>query len=709
MKLFSDEDETNKIEREIENKIYELTKKILHYQKEYYENNNSVISDEEFDKLFFELKNLEKQYPKFAKKNSPTQIIYKPKQAELKKSKHIVPMISLDNAFQNSDIFDWKERFIKILEKQNINFEDEDNFKNTKFVVEPKFDGLGISCVYENGKFVRAVTRGNGEEGENVTQNVQTISDYKAEILNIKQFPDISEQFEIRGEIVMKKSVFSELNQKLALENKKLFSTPRNAAAGSLRQLDSNITRERNLSIFFYETPLKTSHYQFKTYSETLEFFNKQNITFCKDYYICNSVEEIILAIEKIAEMRENFDFDIDGAVIKVNDYELREKIGATGHHPRWAIAWKFPAIQVKTILENVEWQVGRTGVLTPVAHLQDVMIDGVKVNRATLHNADYIDEKKLKLGDTVLLERSGDVIPKIIKSLSSKNSDKNIKNKNIIIIPKTCPVCNAKTIKKEEEVALRCSNQNCPQVLKGRLEHFVSKKCLNIKGLGTEVCDDLIEKKLITKFSDFYKIYNFTVKDWVKIKNFKQKSIDNMFKNLEKSKTQPFWRIIHGLGISGIGEKTAKILTKHYENFLQFSHITDDTLEYLQNIPDIGEKTAQEIINFVQNSENQILFTNLENIFETNNQKILENSENSKTSDILENKKFVITGSFEKYSRDELKEIIENNGGSCMSAVSKKTDFLLAGEKAGSKKNKAEELEITILDIQAFLKFVNL
>ncbi|HIQ56468.1 TPA: NAD-dependent DNA ligase LigA [Candidatus Gracilibacteria bacterium] len=708
MTLFSESSEIFQKNKNITQQISELKKQILYYQKEYYENNTSKISDTEFDALFHELKNLEKQYPKYLTNDSPTQKIYTTQQIALIKSKHLVPMISLENAFQNSDLFDWEERFLKILEKQEITFP-----KNAepKYIVEPKFDGLGISCVYENGKFARAVTRGNGEEGETVSQNVQTITDYKANISKISEDNNF-DIFEIRGEIVMKKSVFTELNVSLEKEGKKTFSTPRNAAAGSLRQLDSNITRERKLSIFFYETPLTTAHSQFKTYSNTLKFFDEQNISYCKDYYACNSITEVISAIKNIADMRENFDFDIDGAVIKVNNYKLREKIGVTGHHPRWAIAWKFPAIQVQTILESIEWQVGRTGVLTPVAYLKDVMIDGVKINRATLHNADYIEEKKLNIGDTILLERSGDVIPKILKSITTENKENNTGKeiKSEILIPNFCPVCESPTVKKTEEVALRCSNSNCPQILKGKLEHFVSKKCLNIKGLGTEVCDDLIEKKLIIHFADFSKIYTFTEKDWSEIKNFKLKSIKNVQSALEKSKTQPFWRIIHAMGISGVGEKTSKTIATHYENFLAFSHISERSLENLQNIEDIGEKTAQEIINFVENAEHQNLFIQLENIFQTNIQKsTINNNDSHIFSSLLENKKFVITGSFENYSRDSLKEIIENNGGSCMSAVSKKTDFVLAGEKAGSKKTKAEDLGVEILELQQFLELVGL
>ncbi len=696
MKLFSDDG--GEIESGERKRIRLLQKEIKEYQKEYYENNISKVSDEVFDALFLELKTLEKQYPECVVSDSPTQKIYTPQQTVIQKTKHIVPMISLGNAFTDTDLFDWEDRFVKILEKEGVVFLDEEA---PRYIVEPKFDGLGISCVYEKGKFVRAVTRGDGEEGENVTENVKMISDYSSSLSSLQavdKYADL-ETFELRGEIVMRKSVFSAVNAQLELDKKKVFSTPRNAAAGSLRQLNPEITKERNLSIFFYETPLPSSHLHFGTYEKTLKFFEKEGISHSKEYYACNSLQEVLSAIQTISDMRDGFDFDIDGAVVKVNRYALRNIIGATGHHPRWAIAWKFPAVQVTTILEAVEWQVGRTGVLTPVAHLKDVMIDGVKVNRATLHNLDYIQEKDLYIGDTVLLERSGDVIPKILKSIAS---DK----KNPISLPDVCPVCGSVTIKNTDEVALRCSNEDCPQVLKGKLEHFVGKKCLNIKGFGAEICDDIVEKKLITRFSECAKIYSFSVSEWEQIKNFKKKSIDNMLLALEKSKKQPFWRLIHGMGIAGVGEKTSKTLAKSYSNFLEFSHISNRSLENLKNIEDIGEKIAHEVITFVQKEDHQELFLALESVFHTRNFENTAESDAVKEGFLYE-KKIVITGGFSQFTRNELKELVEKNGGSCMSSVSKNTDILLAGEKAGSKKVKAEELGIKIVDIDAFLLLI--
>ncbi len=705
MKLFTDTDLQQQPE-EIKKKIEKLKTKILYYQKEYYENNTSKISDTEFDALFHELKHLELQYPKFITPDSPTQKIYNTTQTKLTKTKHLVPMISLENAFHEKDLSDWEERFIKILEKSHINFYKDP--QEIKYIVEPKFDGLGISCVYKNGKFIRAVTRGNGEEGENVSLNMQTLEDHKNTIPSIT--PHTNSLFEIRGEIVMKKSIFKELNTKLSAENKKQFSTPRNAASGSLRQLDATITKQRKLSVFFYETPLKETQNYFTTYDKTLSFFEKHHIPYCKHYYTCQTLSEVLRAIKKIEKLRENFDFDIDGAVIKINNYHLREIIGSTGHHPRWAIAWKFPAIQVQTQLQHIEWQVGRTGVLTPVAHLQEVVIDGVKVNRATLHNMDYIKEKKLNIHDTVLLERSGDVIPKIIKSITAEQKEQYQSPHTVfshIPLPTTCPICNAPTYKKQDEVALRCSNTNCPQILKGKLEHFVSKKCLNIKGFGTEICDDIIEKKLITQFSDFSHIYTFSSTDWAKIKNFKQKSIENIQSALKNSTTQPFWRIIHALGITGVGEKTSKILAQHYPHFRAFTHISQTSLETLQNIHDIGEKTAQEIITFIQNTEHQKLFEQLEIIFQTNTRTNTALSSSSKKTPFL-HKKFVITGSFPHHSRDDLKTIIEEHGGTCVGSVSKKTDYVVVGDKAGQKKTHAESIGIPLLTLSEFFTLLN-
>ncbi len=698
---------------DIKKNIEILRREISHHSQLYYEKNEPKISDSEFDELFHLLKKWEEKYPELITENSPTQKIYSPKNYSLQKEKHIVPMISLGNCFTKTELKEWEKRWKKILEKEEISLFSNEEKKQKKrkqkkrkdetiYIVEPKFDGLGISCVYEKGKLKRAITRGDGESGENVTENIKTIASLKKNKNSIKISSD---EFEVRGEVVMKKSDFKTLNQKMIEEGKKEFSNPRNAAAGSLRQIDSSVTKKRKLSIFFYEIPLEKNinELHIETYAETLQLFNEKNIPHCTQYFECNSIEEVFEAIEKIEKMRTDFNFDIDGAVVKINNYQLRKKIGTTAHHPRWATAWKFPAIKVTTILEKVEWQVGRTGVLTPVAYIKPVNIEGVIVSRATLHNSDNIEEKGLMIGDEILLERSGDVIPKILQCFPEKRTG--IEKK--IFIPTQCPECGNDVVKKNGEVALRCSNENCKKILQAKLKHFASKKAMNITGLGTEVCNALIEKKLVKTLAD---IYFLEENDLYEIGNFKEKSVKNLFSAIEKSKTQDFWRVINALGIPFVGAGTAKILAKNYKNFAQLMNATEETL---LEIDDIGEKTAKIIPEFFKKNSHIIhqLQKKLNTPEKTNenngsNVKNGENGENGENKTLkFTNKTFVFTGKLTQFSRDEASEMVEKNGGKVSSSLSKKTNFCVCGEKAGSKKTKAEKLGIEILNENDFLK----
>lgn len=664
-------------------------REVIHYHSyKYYEENSPEISDQDFDVLFHLLKKYEEKYPEIITDNSPTQkLIYKVS-SKLQKAQHLVPMISLENAFKYQELNDWEERFLKILTSQKT----DTILPEYDFIVEPKFDGLGISCVYENGKLVRAVTRGDGEEGENVTENIRTIPEIQ-EILNI---PD--KTFEIRGEVVMKKSDFRDLNTTAQKNGEKVFVSPRNAAAGSLRQLDANITKQRKLSVFFYETPLPQNKTEYKKYSETLRFFKQHHIPHCPEYFQCKSISEVILAIEKISELQKNFDFDIDGAVIKINTYALREKIGSTGHHPRWAIAWKFPAQEVITTLNDVEWQVGRTGVLTPVAHLDPVKIDGVSVSRATLHNIDNIREKDIQKGDRVVVIRSGEVIPKILRVIveERKNPQKSFTIHNRISPPKSCPVCSAPTEKTLEEVALRCTNKKCPEVLRGGLQHFASKKAMNILGLGSEVAEEMIEKKLITDFSD---LYSLSREDLFTLENFKEKSVENLLRALEESKSKPLHRLLNAFGIPLIGEKTAKAVVKKFPSLDAIAHAS---VEELSEIYDVGEKSAEKIVMFFQ--ENKEMIGKFKTVFSH------QNNDAQETNDvnICTGKTFVFTGKLKKFSRDTATEMVEKMGGETLSSVSKHLDFLVYGEKAGSKKTKAQDLGITLLTEEEFLKMMN-
>jgi len=531
---------------------------------------------------------------------------------------------------------------------------------------------------------VRAVTRGDGEEGETVTQNIRTISEIPREI------PEhlVPEIFEIRGEVVMKKSDFEQLNLQLEKENKKPFSNPRNAAAGSLRQLDSSVTKSRKLSVFFYQSPLEK-----KDYSEILEFFKAKNVNIPHSPYYSqvSSIEEVYNSIQEIAKLRESFDFEIDGAVVKINEHQTQEKIGSTGHHPRWAIAWKFPATKVTTKLENVEWQVGRTGTLTPVAHLTPVNIDGVIVSRATLHNADYIREKNLLIGDIVTLERSGDVIPKILFPLLEKRTGK----ESSIEIPSICPACKEKVIKKNEEVAIKCINAKCPEILKYSLFHFSSKKAMNITGLGKEVAEKIIEKKIINTLAD---LYDLEISDFLKIESFQEKSAQKLFSEIQKSRKNELWRLINAFGIPLIGVKTAKTLAQEFSSLQRISLLTEEELE---KIDDVGEKGAESIVLFFQEKKEMI-----EKFIEIFSLQKNDSIEQKKYPQIFTGKTFVFTGSLQERTRDEVSELVEKHGGKVLSSVSKKLDYLVYGEKAGSKKTKAEQLGITILSEEKFLEF---
>lgn len=734
--------------------IQMLREVIIYHSKKYYEDNDPEISDEEFDNLFHILKNWESEYPELVSFDSPTQKIIRAVSKKLEKVRHRFPMISLGNVFSKEDLVKWEERWkkliinneeviidnplpnnevkLRITSERKENKEDEiqknnlelktknlkqllPQFKKTDgslqnteqplYIVEPKFDGLGISCVWEDGILNRAVTRGDGEEGENVTNNVRTINNVQSTqadrfiIDNVvgrnpsdlrQEINDEKDVFELRGEIVMRKSDFESLNQTLAEKGEKLFSNPRNAAAGSLRQLDSAVTEERNLSVFFYESPDVMGNY-----STLLQFLEQNNISHPPQYYCCNTIEEVYEAIKKIQDSRHSLDYDIDGAVVKINDYALRERIGSTAHHPRWAVAWKFPATQVTTQLLEVEWQVGRTGVLTPVAHLTPVDIDGVTVSRATLHNFDNIEQKDIRTGDTIFLERSGDVIPKIISVVTAKRTGE----ESIIFAPEKCPVCSSTVIKKEGEVALRCSNPECPEVLKGKLIHFVSKKAMNIQGLGEAVCEDLIEKKLVQNPSDLYTLQPL---DLAGLEGFKEKSITNLLSAIERSRTQPFWRVINALGIPLIGVQTAKILAEKYPSFQALQNVSADKFAEMY---DVGEKTGEEVVRFFESSDNQVMIQNLEKKLQITNYEL--QTEKNERRGVFTGKNFVITGTLNNFSRDIAGEKIETHGGRVSSSLSKKTDFLLCGEKAGSKKQKAIDLGVKILTEDEFLKMI--
>jgi DNA ligase (NAD+) len=672
----------NKITEDIVKKnINDLANAINYYSKKYYKENISEIKDNKFDYLFLLLKNWEKKYPKYKSSNSPTQKIYKAISSTFKKEKHLEKMISLDNVFNEEELIEWENRLKKNLLKKEINLEE---INDDIYIVEPKFDGLGISCVYENKILKTALTRGDGDYGENILENAKTISDIK------KNIETDFETFEIRGEVVMKKSEFKTLNENLKKNDKKLFSNPRNASSGSLRQLDPNITKQRNLSVFFYESPLKNVQKQFENYNNLLEFFKQKNISHFKSYYKCNNLKSVINAINEIKNLKNNLDYEIDGAVIKINSYKLRNILGSTSHHPRWAIAYKYPSLKVTTKIISVEWQTGRTGVVTPVAVLEPVLINGVIVSKATLHNYDYIEKKDLKVGDIVILERSGEVIPKILSVIKEKRSGE----EKPIFMPNKCLECLSTLVKNEDKVALKCINQKCKKNRIEKLIHFTSKKGMNILGLGKEVAKSLIEKEIIKNPSD---LYFLTEEDLKKLENFKEKSINNLLSEINKSKNIEFWKVIYSLGIDFVGEKISKIITQKYNSFNEIKNIK---IEDLENIHEIGNKIAISFVNYFKNEEHQKIIERLEKVLNIYSEEI-----NEKQKVFFTNKTFVITGKLTNFTRDELAKKIENNGGKISSAISKNTDCLIYGEKAGSKLKKAKDLNTKLLTEDEILK----
>lgn len=665
----------------VKKNINNLIDTINYYSEKYYKENISEIEDSEFDYLFSLLKKWEKQYPKYKTESSPTQKIYKAVSSTFKKEKHLEEMISLDNVFNEKELVEWENRLKKILLKEEIYLEE---INDNVYIVEPKFDGLGISCIYKNNNLKTALTRGDGTYGENILENAKTIK-------NIKKYIKTDlETFEIRGEVVMQKSEFRILNENLKKEKKKIFSNPRNAASGSLRQLDPNITKQRSLSVFFYEAPLKNSQKKFGKYENLLKFFDQTDISYPRSYYKCKSLEEVKEAIEKIKDLKNYFDYEIDGAVIKINSYKLRNILGSTSHHPRWAIAYKYPSLKVTTKIISVEWQTGRTGTVTPVAVLEPVLINGVTVSKATLHNYDYIEKKDLKLGDTVILERSGEVIPKILSVIKEKRTGE----EKDIIMPKNCSECSSILVKNEDEVALKCINPNCKKNKIEKLIHFASKKGMNILGLGKELAKNFIEKDIIKNPSDLYFLKE---EDLEKLENFKEKSINNLLSEIDKSKNKEFSKVIYALGIPFVGEKVSKIITKKYRSFQIIKKIK---IEELEEIYEIGNKIAASFVNYFKNEENQKIIETLEKVLNIYSEEIPE-----KQNSFFIDKAFVITGKLENLTRDELKEKIEKSGGKISNSISKNTNYLIYGEKAGSKLQKAKDLSIALLTEDEILK----
>lgn len=658
----------------IKNKIEDLKQQIRYHDYQYYSLEDPKISDSEYDKLLKELQNLEKNNPEFITKDSPTQRVSGTVSSTFDKVEHLSPMLSLDNSYSTDDIIEWHERI-----KKNV---DED----IEFIIEPKIDGLSASLVYVNGSLTIGSTRGDGKFGEDVTENIKTIKNIPLKLLSRQNI----QKFEVRGEVYINKKDFQLLNERLSEEENQKFANPRNAASGSLRQKNTKITAERKLS-FFVHSFGQVEGIDFQKHSQFIEFCRNVGFAIQKDIKVCNSIGEVMQSVLALQDVRDNIPYEVDGVVIKVNSYKLRKIIGYTNKSPKWAVAYKFPARQATTKVLSIKIQVGRTGVVTPLASLESVNLSGVTISSATLHNFDEIERLNLNTGDDVLIERAGDVIPKIIK-VTGKNSEGFFK------VPLNCPDCNSKIIKEtEEDVLYRCINPTCSAQFRRSLIHFVSRDAMNIDGFGEVVVDQLLKLNKLNTFADIYRI---TFDDLMLLNLFKEKKANNLINAILKSIANPLSKLIFALGIRHVGEKASLVLARKFGNI---DNLIKATEEELLNINEIGPVLAKSIVNYFSNEKIIKMIDQLK-------QSGVNMTETVKLSSFvpLENKTFVLTGELATMSRKEAENYILSLGGKTTSAVSKKTDYVVAGENPGSKFKKAEELGIKILNEQEFKEIIN-
>jgi len=661
--------------KDVNKKIKKLRKSIEKHNYQYYVLNEPLITDSEWDKLFKNLEKIEKKYPKLIDVNSPTQRVGAKPSENFKTIMHSKPMLSLANAMNNNELDLFNQRMKKLL---NTN-------ENIEYMAEPKLDGIGVELIYKNGEFTLGLTRGDGYNGEDITQNLRTIRSLPLKLLG----DNIPELLEIRGEVFIRKKDFNNLNKKQKLNSKQIFANPRNAAAGSLRQLDATITANRPLSIYCYE-PGDIKGVDYKTHAEFLEHIKTLGLPINNLIKKISGKTNIINYHNDLEKNRLNLDYEIDGTVFKINDYSLREKAGSRSRSPRWAIAGKFKAQQATSIIKNIDVQVGRTGALTPVARIEPVFVSGVTVTNVTLHNQDEIDRKDIRIGDNVLIERSGDVIPKIIKVVSRKN-----KIAKKYKINTSCPSCGEKARKENDEAIIRCINISCPSQIKARIQHYCSKLAMNIEGLGEKIIEQLINNKLVINIDDLYSIKKNQIAN---IDRMGDKSASNIIKSIENSKNTTLARFIYALGIRNVGEHTAKVLESNY-NLNQFINTKKSDL---LKIHEIGQIVANSIINFWDDENNVRIVNNCLN------RGVTFKSTTTPTSNLLNDRIFVFTGTLKLLNRTSAKIMVENAGGKTTNTVSTKTTHLVAGDKAGSKLKKAKTLDVSILSEEQFLKLIN-
>ena len=659
----------------IKTEIEELRKKINQHSYAYYVMDNPTVSDYEYDLLFRRLLELEEKYPQLITAQSPTQRIGAIPSNSFEKITHPTPMLSLGNAFSNNELILFDQRVKNILQIDTV-----------QYVVEHKIDGLAINLIYENGKLVKAATRGDGSIGEDVTANIRTIKAIPLE-LNVEEV-EIPEFLEVRGEVYLPKKEFIRLNKERQANDEALFANCRNAAAGSLRQLDPNETAKRYLSAILYGIG-EIKGLNFEYHSAVLDFLSKLGFKTNKEYQIFSNIDEVMQYCASWSEKKEQLDFDIDGMVIKVNNLKDQKILGYTAKDPRWAIAYKFQPEQGITKIEKIVVNVGRTGAITPLAYLTPVTISGSKISKATLHNEDYIVAKDIRIGDTVIVHKAGEIIPEVVAVKLEERTGTEVK----FVMPQICPECQNPVVKEDNEAAYKCVNPNCPAILRENFIHFVSRDAMNIEGLGPSVVSMLLDNNLINDVADLYKL---TTEELLNLDRIGAKSAENLISAIEKSKQAGLNRLLFALGIRFVGVKAANILANHFKSM---KALTKSSLEDLLAINEIGTKIAQSIIDYFNKQENLMLLDKLSEVGVNMTAKTIERMEQENFQDKI----FVLTGNLESFNRKEASLLIEQFGGKVSSAVSKKTDFVVAGTEAGSKLTKAQELGINIISEEEF------
>src|SRR5246127_2542953 len=662
--------------KDVEKKIEALREKIRHHEYLYYVLDNPEISDQDFDRLMQQLKDLETENPSLITPDSPTRRVGGKPREGFVKVRHSSPMLSLDNTYSEEELRGWERRVHELTGRKDVDY-----------VCELKLDGMSLSLGYDDGHLARGVTRGDGSVGEDVTLNVRTVRSVPLSIPKEKlKKAGIPPNFEVRGELLMPTAAFKKLNQERESSGLPTFANPRNFTAGTVRQLDAAITAQRPLDFFGYQL-LENGRTYFDRHSKTLDALDAAGFKVNPNRKLVHSMDEVWAFIQQWEAKRDSLPYEIDGIVVKVDRIALQDELGFTGKAPRWAIAYKYAARAGITKLENVRWQVGRTGKLTPVAELSPVAIGGTTVRNATLHNMDEIGRLSVKIGDWVQVERGGDVIPKVAKVIDDHDHPRGTQE---IEAPEKCPVCGTKVVRTEGEVDYRCVNANCPAKLLGTILHFASRGVMNIDGMGEALVTQLTERGLVKNVADIYKL---TKADLLSLERFADKSAQNILDEIENSKRLPLERVIYGLGIRMVGERTAQFLAEHFGSM---EALADATIEELQSVKEVGPKIAESIAEVFSNPANRKL---VERLGEAG---LAFKGQKKERGTKLAGKTFVLTGTLAKYTRDEAKKMIEDAGGKVTGSVSKKTDYVVAGADAGSKLDKAKELGVSVIDEKA-------